>query len=139
MADSLTVAYRDFGLGGSRPYLVLDVTGINGKSGRVLGLLDSGADRTVLPVGYAPLMGYTGADLDTTQGTQVGGSLTLRNAKTPAQAYIPEIPGLTFEIWPSFVQGCQTALWGRADFMRQFNITIMERAQQFVLTRSNGP
>ena len=138
MAESLTVAYRHFGLGGSRPYLVLDIAGINAWSGPVVGLLDSGADRTVLPAGYAPLMGYTAADLEATQGTQVGGSLTLRSAKTPARAYVPEIPELVFEISPFFVQGCQTALWGRADVMRQFDITIMECAQLFSLTRSTG-
>jgi hypothetical protein len=135
MSDSLRIAYRDFGWGGVRPYLVLHVTGINGTSGLIPGLLDTGADRTVLPAGYAPLMGYTAADLGTKQGTQVGGSVTLKNAKTPCRAYVPEIPDLVFEIRPCFVQGCQNALWGRADLMNNFDVTIMEREQQFLLTR----
>ncbi len=138
MATPLLVAYRDFGWGGVRPYLVLHVTGINGSSGVIPGLLDSGADRTVLPAGYATLMGYTAADLVTVQGTQVGGSVTLRNATKPSMAYVPEIPDLVFPINPCFVQGCQNALWGRCDLMKQFDITIMERAQQFSLTRSDG-
>jgi hypothetical protein len=92
VADPLVIAYRDFGWGGARPYLVLHVTGINGQSGLIPGLLDSGADNTVLPAGYAPLMGYTGDDLVTMQGTQVGGSITLRNATQPSRAYVPEIP-----------------------------------------------
>jgi hypothetical protein len=36
------------------------------------------------------------------------------------------------------VQGCQNALWGRCDLMQQFDVTIMERDQQFSLTRSDG-
>lgn len=136
MADTLLVAYRDFGWGGARPYLVLHVTGIKGRSGLVIpGLLDSGADSTVLPAGYAPLMGYTGEDLVTEQGTQVAGSVTLRTAVQPSQAYIPEMPHVVFDIKPRFVQGCQNALWGRADLMQCFDVTIMDRQQQFSLTR----
>jgi hypothetical protein len=80
-------------------------------------------------------MGYTAADLDTQQGTQVGGSVTLKNAKVPSTAYVPEIPGFVFDIRPCFVQGCQNALWGRADLMANFDVTIMERKQQFLLVR----
>jgi hypothetical protein len=80
MTSPLVVAYRDLGFGAARPYLVLSVTGINGQTGLVAGLIDSGADNTVFPAGYAPLMGYTGESLVTVQGTQVGGSVTLRNA-----------------------------------------------------------
>jgi len=129
------VAYRDFGWGGVRPYLVLQVTGPNGRSGLIPGLLDSGADNTVLPAGYAPLMGYAGGDLVTSQGTQVGGSVTLRNATTPSRAYVPEMPNVVFPILPCFVHGCQNALWGRSDLMQQFDVTIMDRRQQFALTR----
>lgn len=78
-------------------------------------------------------MGYTTEDLESMRGTQVGGSVTLHNAKTPVRAFVPEIPQVIFEVMPSFVQGCQTALWGRLDLMRQFDITIMERRQQFTL------
>jgi hypothetical protein len=100
------------------------------------GLLDSGADSTVLPVGYAPLMGYSGADLVFEQGTQVGGSVTLRRAIKPSKAYVPEFPELVFDVAPFFVDGCQHALWGRADLMRHFDVTIMERRQQFLLDPS---
>jgi hypothetical protein len=96
MPDSLLIAYRDFGWGGVRPYLVLHVTGINGASGLIPGLLDTGADSTVLPAGYAPLMGYTASDLETKQGTQVGGSVTLKTRKHHA-----EHTSLRFQIWSS--------------------------------------
>lgn len=135
MADSLTVAYRDFGWGGARPYLVLHVTGVNGRWGLIPGLLDSGADNTVLPIGYASLMGYTGDDLVAAQGTQVGGSVTLWNALKPSKAYIPEMADLVFDISPCFVEGCRNALWGRADLMQHFDITIMNRRRLFTISR----
>ena len=78
-------------------------------------------------------MGYAAEDLESVRGTQVGGSVTLHNAKKSSRAFVPEVPEVTFDITPSFVQGCQTALWGRLDLMRQFDVTIMERRQQFAL------
>jgi hypothetical protein len=133
MSQRLVVAYRDLGFGGVRPYLVLHVAGVDGRSGLIPGLIDSGADRTVLPAGYASLMGYSAQDLTSVRGTQVGGSVTLWNANKPSKAFVPEIPQVVFDITPSFVHGCQTALWGRLDLMRQFDITIMERKKQFAL------
>ena len=135
MAD-LVVAYRDLGLGEARPYLVLTVTGPTGKQGPIAGLIDSGADGTVLPAGYAPLMGYTAGDLKAEQGTQVGGSVTVYRANVSSQAFVPEIPGRVFDLNPCFVQGCQTPLWGRSCLMRHFDITIMETKQQFSLTET---
>jgi Retroviral aspartyl protease len=136
MAD-LTVAYRDLGLGDARPYLVLTVKGPDGiKQGSIPGLIDTGADGTVLPAGYAPLMGYTAADIVAEQGMQVGGSVTMWRATRPSRACIPEIPDVVFEINPCFVQGCQIALWGRKDLMHHFEICIMERRKEFSLTRA---
>lgn len=129
----LVVAYRSVGFGVARPYLVLHVSGVDGRSGLIPGLIDSGADRTVLPAGYAALLGYGPEDLEAVQGAQVGGSVTLRNAKKPSRPYVPEIPHVVFDVRPSFVDGCETALWGRGDIMRQFDVTIRERRQQFVL------
>lgn len=134
MAD-LVVAYRDLGLGEARPYLVLLVTGPGGQRGPIAGLIDSGADGTVLPAGYAPLMGYTLSDLTAEQATQVGGSMTVYRAVTSSQAYIPEIPHHVFDLNPCFVQGCQTALWGRSCLLQHFDVTIMETRKQFSLTK----
>jgi hypothetical protein len=112
----------------------LQVTGLDGRGRTIPGLIDSGADNSVLPAGYAPIMGYSGTDLAFLQGSQVSGSVTLRRATKPAAAYVPELPDLVFDMWPFFVDGCQHALWGRADLMRHFDVTIMERLQQFLLT-----
>ncbi|HUB75015.1 MAG TPA: hypothetical protein VL979_13405 [Solirubrobacteraceae bacterium] len=132
----LTVAYRSFGLGEPRPYLVLMVTGPDGtKQGPIPGLIDTGADGTVLPFGYAPLMGYEPADLVAEQATQVGGSVTMHRATRPGRAFVPEIPDLVFEITPSFVQGARIALWGRKDLLHHFEMSIAERRKEFSLTK----
>jgi Retroviral aspartyl protease len=133
MPNPLVVPYSELGFGGARPYLFLQITGLDGRSRTVPGLIDSGADNSVLPAGYAPIMGYSGADLALVQGSQVSGSVTLRRATKPAAAYVPEFPDLVFDMWPFFVDGCQHALWGRADLMRHFDVTIVERLQQFSL------
>jgi hypothetical protein len=134
MADPIVFAYRQLGLGGARPYLTLHVTGIEGRSGLIPGIVDSGADNTVLPADYAPLMGYSSADMISVQGTQVGGIVILRQATKSSKAFVPEISSVVFGIKPCFVHGCQTALWGRADLMQHFDVAIMERRKQFSLT-----
>jgi hypothetical protein len=136
MPDPLVIPYSDLGFGGSCPYLFLHVTGLDGRGRVIPGLIDSGADSTVLPAGYAPLMGYTRADLTLVEGTQVSGSVNLLRATRPAEARVPEFPDLVFDMAPFFVDGCRHALWGRADLMRHFDVTIMERLQQFSLTPS---
>jgi hypothetical protein len=136
MSDPLVVPYRELGISGARPYLFLHLTGLDGRGRMIPSLIDSGADSTVLPVGYAPLMGYSRVDLIFEQGTQVGGSITLRRAIRPSRGCVPEFPDLIFDVTPFFVDGCQHALWGRADLMRHFDVTIMERRQQFTLRLS---
>lgn len=131
----LIVAYRDLGLGELRPFLVLTITGPGGAKGPIPGLIDTGADGTVLPAGYAPLMGYSPADIAAQQGAGVGGSVTMHQATKPSTASIPEMPDFEFEINPCFVDGCQIALWGRKDLMQHFEIKIMERRKQFSLAR----
>lgn len=74
--EPLLIPYRELGFGGARPYLFLHVTGVDGQARVIPGLIDSGADSSVLPAGYAPLLGYGRADLDRVEGTQVGGSVT---------------------------------------------------------------
>ncbi|HEV2944374.1 MAG TPA: hypothetical protein VGX26_04600 [Solirubrobacteraceae bacterium] len=134
--SELVVAYRDLGLGEPRPFLILNVTGPGGAKGPIAGLIDTGADGTVLPAGYAPLMGYSPADIAAQQGAGVGGSVTMHQATKPSKAVIPEIPDFEFEINPCFVEGCQIALWGRKDLMQHFDVKIMERKKQFALTQA---
>ncbi|HEY5428113.1 MAG TPA: hypothetical protein VIK04_03285 [Solirubrobacteraceae bacterium] len=134
MAQPFVIAYRDFGQGGARPYLVMQLHGVNGKSGPVWGLVDSGADRTSLPFEFAALMGYVAADLQQQQCIQVAGTTTTHVAQRPCTASVPEIPAVVIDLHPMFVPGSRTILWGRQDVMRRFDVTIMESQQRFSIT-----
>lgn len=134
MASSWTVPYRDAFQNGVRPYLTLHLTGPTGLSGDVVGLVDSGADRTCLPLGFATLMGYRAEDLEQEQGQQVSGTMDMWNARMPSPAYVVGLAEITFELWPSFVLG-DTVLWGRSDFFRAFVVGFDEPEQHFTLTR----
>ncbi|WP_249021043.1 hypothetical protein [Conexibacter sp. S30A1] len=110
------------------------VTGINGESGPLWGLVDSGADRTSLPLGYATLMGYGVEDLTMETGTGANGEFTMHVASRASTAVVPEIPQHVVEFAPIFLPGARTVLWGRRDFMRRFTVSIMESSQHFAIT-----
>jgi hypothetical protein len=127
--------YTDpFGTGSKRPYLALHVTGPSGAGGAIVGVVDSGADSTCLPLSYASLMGYRAGDLERRQGIGAGGAMDLLAARTPATAVVEGLSEPTFDIWPLFLPSSSHALWGRADFFRQFGIAFDERGQAFTLT-----
>lgn len=93
--DKLTVPYRTLPTNGlPRPYLGLIVTGLDGKSEVIFGLLDSGADRTCFPWGYAALLGYSQTTLELQQITQVQGTIDVYSATELAAAVVPEIPDI---------------------------------------------
>ncbi|MHB1469704.1 MAG: hypothetical protein ACYCU0_13000 [Solirubrobacteraceae bacterium] len=133
MPDPLVVPYRELGAGGARPYLFVCVAGPIGVARTIPGLIDSGADRTVLPVGFASLLGYGSRDLARVEGSHAAGTMLMHEALNPSKAFVPQLPDLPFEMRPFFVQGCQQALWGRADLMRRFDVTISESRQEAVL------
>lgn len=119
----------------ARPFLWLDLVGPNG-SVRTQGIVDSGADFSCLPYGYASLLGYQPADLTELQGTQVQGAMTLYRAATPIRALLPgDMPRNTFELHPNFVENADMILWGRLDFFRVFSVVFTETMQQFTLVR----
>jgi hypothetical protein len=129
---SATLAYRDPFNTGNRPYLALRLTGINGASGRVTGLIDSGADITQLPLGYASLMGYDGTTLEPmTVGTAAAPTQVLR-ATRPCAAYLLGLPEVQLSLLPVF-SASPYVLWGRTDFMATFTVTIDEKKQRFTL------
>ena len=77
---------------GARPYLYMIAGGINGRNGPVLGVVDSGADMTCFPEGYAPLMGFSDDDLESLAASQAGGDATFRRAKHEIEMWLPEMP-----------------------------------------------
>ena len=118
---------------GVRPYLYLHVVGLSGASGDIPGIIDSGADTTCLPQGFAPLLGYEASDLEHQQGSQVGGALDMFLARKPVRAAIVDLEICEIDLWPTFVDGDQV-LWGRRDFFMAVNVTFFERQQSLSLT-----
>ena len=130
-----TIAYRSIVAGDlARPILVMQVTGINGRSGMVPGIVDSGADTSSFPFDYAQLMGYGTTTLVTETFEQAGGSGNGYRALRARTAVVPEIPGTVVSMTPSFIPGSGVVLWGRTDFMMAFDVTVSESNQQFTIT-----
>lgn len=134
---SENVPYRAGPDGQIRPYLWLVLTGPHGGEEILIsGLVDTGADRSVLPIDYAQTLGYKVDDLRPTEIGQVEGSASAWVAQKPCQAFVDGITGIKFEIEPLFVAGLN-ALWGRADLMMSFTISVSEKDQELTL-RPNG-
>jgi hypothetical protein len=112
----------------------MQVTGINGQSGAVIGLVDSGADTTSFPLGYASLMGYSAATLTQQPSVGVAGATNSYLATVPCSMFVVGLPAVVIPITPTFVPGSQLVLWGRQDFMARFDVTVMEKQQQFSIT-----
>ena len=131
--SSADLAYTDpFGTGG-RPYLALHLTGLGGQSGAVTGLIDSGADLTQLPHGYASLMGYTRAQLRQIDVGTAGSVAQAFEATVPCAAYVIGLPEVPFQLLPIFSPAATYVLWGRRDFMQIFDVTIREKQQAFTI------
>lgn len=137
--QSFLIPYRTLGQDPQRrPYLVMEVTGINGRSGPVLGLVDTGADTTSFPAAYAVLMGYDPTTLTAQTIGQAAGSAQALLATVPSHMKVPEVPDVIIDTRPLFVPGSPTVLWGRRDFMAAFDIMIMESDQQFTIQAKRG-
>jgi len=116
-----------------RPYLWLVLTGPRGgEQVLVSGLVDTGADRSVLPIDYAQKLGYKVDDLAPAEIGQVEGSASAWLAQKPCQAFVDGISEIKFEIEPLFVAGLN-ALWGRADLMMNFTISVSEKGKELTL------
>jgi hypothetical protein len=133
---SLTLPYRPGADGRPRPLLWIDVHGPSATE-LVPGLIDSGADYSCFPLGYAPLLGYQASDLALEHGSQVGGAIDFRRAEDPMTAYIAGDADreFGFEVHPNFVEGADMILLGRLDFMMSWIVVIDEPAKEFTLIR----
>jgi hypothetical protein len=110
-----------------RPYLWLVLTGsYGGEELLISGLVDTGANRSVLPIDYAQTLGYKVDDLTPVEIGQVEGSASAWVAQKPCQAFVDGIPSVEFKTEPLFVAGLN-ALWGRADLMMNFTVSVSEK------------
>lgn len=107
-----------------------------GPSGNVTipGLIDTGADTSILPFGYASLLGYTTSSLRSSQAQQVQGLADVYEATESSIAWIPGAEQITFTTLPIFIQGALNALWGRRDFLQAFPVAFFEARKEFVVT-----
>jgi hypothetical protein len=116
-----------------RPYVLLDVTGPNGWR-PIRGLIDTGADTSILPVEYASILGYSSDALEPKTIRQVGGTtVDALRAALPCAAHIAGDPSRPFEIRPLFVRGAALVLWGRTDFMKAWDVCLHERESRCTL------
>jgi hypothetical protein len=125
---SLTAPYRpgpDGQLVGLKPDQEVEISG----------LVDTGADRSVLPIDYAEELGYTVDDLKPMDVSQVEGTASAWVAKKPCEAFVDGLPDIKFKIEPLFVAGLN-ALWGRADLMMTFTIGVSEKDRELTLRLS---
>jgi hypothetical protein len=132
----LVAPYKPGPDGQLRPYLLLRLLGVKPSlEVDVLGLVDTGADRSVLPIDYAQTLGYTVDDLAPVEVGQVEGSALAWLAQKPCKAFVDGIPEVEFEVAPLFVASLNV-LWGRADLMMSFTVSVSEKAQELTLQPS---
>lgn len=130
----ITLPYSRYSGPVPRPYLALHFVGLNGSEGDIVGLLDSGADNSCLPLGFASLMGYRPDDLQIDTCVGVGGTSDVHVARRPVTAHITGVPETTFEILPTFLPDSEMPIWGRLDFFQIYEVNFHEPRQEFTLT-----
>jgi hypothetical protein len=117
------------------PVLTLALSA-NGSSYLLLGIVDSGADRTLLPKDVAPRIGIPEASLvENPTGANGAANTSFPTWDPPSgvtvQAHIvaftangPTTWGPTIPLSPQFAQNT-TPLFGRADFFQAFTVTFL--------------
>jgi len=135
--DDLGYASIDYAVGSSdmsqrRPYLVLQVAGPGGTQ-RLQGLIDTGADATVLPYELASVLGYSADTLESTSVQQLTGSVEAFQSNIPAQAHLPGAPNDAFDLHPVFVPNCRSILWGQGDLAKRFELVFRTSESRLVI------
>jgi hypothetical protein len=114
--------------------LALEFIGPSGGNVTILGLIDTGADTSILPFDYASLLGYTISSLESSQAQQVLGLAEVHLETESSLAWISGAPQITFTTLPIFIPGALNALWGRRDFLQAFPVAFFEARKEFVVT-----
>jgi hypothetical protein len=119
-----------------RPYVTLQLRGPNGEPLTLIGLLDTGADFSMLPLDVAIELGVTTDVLRPTAVHQATGSATVQRAAEPIAARLVGT-AVEFPLEPMYAPGLgeepRDVLWGRRDFLRHWDLWLSERNKRFDL------
>lgn len=122
----------------ARPLLRLQLAALDGdESSTVAGVVDSGADESALPIGWADALGFRTGDLLRSKVRVAGGGVVRAyRALRPirARVLVADVDQFEFELVPLFVPGTSDPLWGRRDFFAAFQVTIDDTAGEIGLT-----
>ena len=101
-------------------------------SGRTVALIDSGADRTMLPLDWAPKFGVT-LERNPQGVLHFGeGGPALADCYRPVETLRATVAGRTFDLDALFGPAWEPVL-GRSEFFREFVVTIDERNRTVIL------
>jgi hypothetical protein len=97
-------------------------------------LVDTGADYSILPQGYAGYLGVDLSDCDEKPCTTAGGPGVVRVHPIPLEAEVQAM-GVRFAMRSAFTEYGNTVLLGREDFFKEFRVTVNEVDQTFTLEK----
>lgn len=101
----------------------------------IQGLIDTGADISVLPLDYVVVLGFDHADIESGEDSlQVQGLVQTWHFTSPLSVVIGGLEKMPFELNPILVDGAISALWGRRDFLRRWRFQHHEEDQMFAIS-----
>lgn len=118
------------------PYIPIHVKGSSGKMIRIVALLDSGADNTVIPKDLAEILGLKGKgdELDT---GGIGGKVKVKKTRlrfmirSQRESYSFNVPALIMQDKNVDVP----LILGRHGFFEEFHITFKQNEEKIVLKK----
>ena len=120
--------------GPRRPYVWLEVRGPSRQPWPLHALVDSGADRSIIPGEFASVFGYRVDELRRGQTVRaLSVSAEGFAATSPLKATVHGSSEHEFELDPIYVDGVSFALLGRRDFFLGWIVTFVEASQAFTL------
>ena len=131
MAGRIKFSYEEGQGGVLRPYLWLNLYAKQRGFAKVRGLLDTGADVSLLGLEDAQLLGLTPDDLEDLSARGPAGEVPGQRARSGIRVVLPGASGGT-ALRPIFMEGGLGARWGR-DFMANYGVAFDERTSQFSL------
>lgn len=116
-----------------RPWLSVVIKNPHtGKSQRVLGLIDTGADECAIPAGYAPLLGHD-LQAGTSKSINTGNGITTAYSHTLCF----EINGLCIDnVLIDFLPNLNFVLIGVKSFLSRFVLTVDYKNNKFSLKQN---